>query len=98
MLLNLESCLGEVFNISGDEYVTSNQIIKELVRILDRQAVIGYLPYKEIIGKLEPLVEGDWHDLYSNRKVKLFLGNYQINSRLSEYIQQSVEFYFQHPQ
>lgn len=96
MLLNLEESFGEAFNLSGDDYMTSNEIAASLVDLLGKQATLIYLPKEKFEGKLEPLLEGGWHDVYSNRKAKRILKNYQTGRKFKDHLQQIVNFYFQH--
>ncbi len=94
-LLNLEKCFGDCFNISGDEYVTSNQIMEKLVELLGIPANICYLPQEKIKGELSTLIRGGWHDTYSNQKVKNLLVDYRAEEKISEHLQEAIDFYRQ---
>lgn len=93
-LLNAEGCHGEAYNISGDEYVTSNQIIRRLAELLGVRADVCYLQKKDLQGRIdmEPIV-GGWHDAYSNRKAKEILGGYCAGERILDNLEKEVRFF-----
>lgn len=94
-LLNCEESRNECFNLCGDEYVTSNQILKGLSECLEVQAAACYIPRAEFMGKtaMEPIVEGGWHDVCSNERVKKILGaSYHAEKRILDDLWKAVEF------
>lgn len=96
-LLNLKECYGEAINISGDEYVTSNQIIRKLTGILGMEARVCYLPQHEL-GELAILPKGGWHDTYSNEKAKTILENYRAGETIYEHLRETLCFYERNPE
>lgn len=98
-LLNCKESRNECFNLSGDEYITSNQILERLSEYLGTQAAACYVPQEEFLGKtdMEPLVRGGWHDTYSNKKVKKVLGGeYGTGKKVIDRLPEAVEFFLRH--
>lgn len=98
-LLCTNECVNESFNLSGDEYITANQILQKLADALGMDAVACYVPQNEFVQNtmMGPLVEGGWHDRYSNEKVKGVLGSKYLTSRsVLNSLDESIEFHLKH--
>ena len=98
-LLNRKESENECFNLCGDEYITSNQVLEKLSECLGVEAVACYVPRDEFMGKtdMEPLTEGGWHDSYSNEKVKQILGSaYRTGRNVLDNLCECVKYFLCH--
>ncbi|HBA68061.1 MAG TPA: hypothetical protein DCZ40_01715 [Lachnospiraceae bacterium] len=98
-LLCTNECVNECFNLSGNEYITANQILQKLVDSLGKNAIACYVPRNELVQNtmIKPLIEGGWHERYSNRKAKEILGSKYLTSRsVLDNLNESIEFNLNH--
>lgn len=98
-LLNHEKSRNQCFNLCGDEYITSNQILEQLSACLRTQAIACYMPqdgFYEKIGVL-PLVDVGWHDRHSNEKMKKVLGEeYHNGKKVLDNLHEAVNYFLCH--
>ncbi|MCI8373333.1 MAG: NAD-dependent epimerase/dehydratase family protein [Lachnospiraceae bacterium] len=97
-LLNKKESFNNIFNITGDEYVSSKQILVKLTDILGAYAKVCCLPqqYFEKQEGIEPLLEGGWHSTYSNKKVKSVIGSYHLKRNILDCLQEAVDYFVEH--
>ena len=57
-LLCTDECMNECFNLCGDEYITSNQILQKLTDCLGKKAAACYVPQAEFVHNtsIPPLI------------------------------------------
>ena len=99
-LLPLAAAKNDVFNLTGDEFISSNDMLEGLCRHLKKNVFISYVPENEVIKYTlnnENIVRGGWHNHMSNEKIKSTVKNYNSKIRWADKLNETIEYFFNNP-
>lgn len=98
-LIKENSIKNEILNMTGDEYISSNDILEGLCRYLNKDAYVSYVSFDKVIEDTlnnENIVRGGWHNRFSNEKIKRILKIYKTDVKWADKVSDIVRYYFEH--